>query len=63
MIKNLILIFNFGVAQEISHYVKCLEKIYVNSRNLEDLTNRGKEELGLKLEAEMILNARKLPQF
>ena len=41
--KNLLLIFSYGVIQGVSHYVKQLEKIYVNNRLLEDLTEEGRD--------------------
>ena len=63
MTKNLILIFSYGVLQEVSNYVKSLEKIYVNSRYLEDLTEKGKEQFGEQFQKEMKDCAKKLPLY
>jgi hypothetical protein len=40
--KNLCLIFTFGVVQEITTFIRFNEKIYVNSRTYDDLTEKGK---------------------
>lgn len=57
------MIFNFGVIQEVSQYVKCLEKLYVNNRLLEDLTQRGKDEAGQIYLNEIYSTVRKLPMY
>jgi hypothetical protein len=40
--KNLTLIFTFGVVQEITTFIRFNEKVYVNSRTYDDLTDKGK---------------------
>ena len=59
--KNLTLIFTFGVVQEVSQFIRYNEKIYVNSRIFEDLTERGKLEKGSTFVEEMAVAARILP--
>ena len=61
--KNLILIFTFGVIQEVSQFVKLIEKIYVNSRLLEDLTPLGKSRIGNTYMNEIFMATKRLPQY
>ena len=61
--KNLTLIYMFSLIQEIQLFIKANEKVYVNSRTYDDLTERGKQEYGPKFVEEMIQAARILPQF
>ena len=61
--KNLTLIFTFGVVQEVSQFIRLNEKIYVNSRIFDDLTDRGRQEKGHQYIEEMTAAARVLPQY
>jgi hypothetical protein len=61
--KNLTLIFMFGVVQEVSSFIKFNEKIYINSRVFDDLTEKGKRDKGYQYIEEMIAAARVLPQY
>jgi hypothetical protein len=61
--KNLTLIFTFGVIQEVSVFIKFNERIYVNSRTYDDLTDKGKQETGRIYIEEMQSAAKVLPQF
>lgn len=61
--KNLTLIYTFTLIQGITLFIKANEKVYVNSRTYDDLTERGKIEYGPKFIEEMISAAKILPQF
>lgn len=61
--KNLTLIFTFGVVQEVSSFIKYNEKIYINSRVFDDLTEKGKQDKGYSFIEEMTAAARVLPQY
>lgn len=49
--------------ENVSEYVKCLEKLYVNNRLLEDLTPLGREQAGQIYLNEIQSTIRKLPQY
>jgi len=59
--KNLTLIFTFGVVQEITMFIRYNEKVYINSRHYDDLTEKGKNEIGSKFIEEMVTSAKVLP--
>lgn len=59
--KNLTLIFTFGVVQEITMFIRYNERVYVNSRTYDDLSEKGKQEMGYRLIEEMMAHARVLP--
>jgi len=44
-------------------YIKACERIYVNSRKFEDLTEKGRQKNGARLVEEMIASAKALPQI
>jgi hypothetical protein len=53
----------FSLIQEVQVFIKANEKVYVNSRTYDDLTEKGKIEFGPKFIDEMISAARILPQY
>ena len=61
--KSLALLFTFGVVQQISLFIKACERIYVNSRTFEDLTEKGRQSNGARLVEEMLASAKALPQI
>lgn len=51
--KSIFLIFSYGVINEVSQYVKLIEKIYVSRRNYEELTPSGRIDFGQAYEEEI----------
>lgn len=61
--KSLTFLYMYSFSQELSVYIKANEKIYVNSRTYEDLTEEGKQNKGEQLIDEMTSASGLLPQF